>query len=172
MSASTNTVDVLLIVDADRLLGGAAVKDSVSLVVQRSLVDPNADTQDEQDGGDELWFDVKKGDNIRWRGTTLSRNFDKSVVITSVYAGNQPQGNTGGISPPQTLKFTGVPVAYLTQVDPPTFGSTPSTVTLWQATATDVGKLWYLIEFYLLDQDAQPINKTPYSWDPFITVTP
>lgn len=172
MSATTNTVDVLLIVDADLLRQTNNVEKSVSLVTQRSQVDPNATDPTEQDGGYELWIDVKKGDNIRWRATTLSRNFDTSAVITNVYKGNPQNGNTGDIAPPELQNYPEVRVPFVQSAgNPPTFGYSPATVTFWQTNARKEGKVWYVIEFYLLDQQAKPLNSSPYSWDPYITVT-
>ncbi|MFD2641960.1 AidA/PixA family protein [Pseudomonas japonica] len=170
MSGTTNTIDVLLIVDADNLLSTGDVAGSVSLLVQRNLVDPNA-TGNQQDGGNELWFDVKRGDNVRWRATTLSRNFDTTALITDVIQGDPNQGGhyDGQISTPSYLPFYDVPVAYLEGTNPLKVGSNAVTVTVWQATAEKPGKLWYQIQFSLLNQETQQVGG-PYIWDPYITV--
>lgn len=169
MSGTTNTIDVLLLVDADNLISTRDVEGSVSLVVQHSLVDPNA-TNNEQDGGSELWFDVKRGDIVRWRATSLSRNFDTTALISDIVLGDNSSGHYGGVlSTPDYLTFTDVPVAYLQGTNPLKVGSTATTVTLWQATAESPGKLFYKIQFYLLDQETNIVGG-PYIWDPYITI--
>ncbi|MHA6195577.1 AidA/PixA family protein [Pseudomonas wadenswilerensis] len=169
MSGTTNTIDVLLLVDADNLISTGNVEDSVSLVVQRKLVDQNA-KDNQQDGGNELWFDVKNGDNVRWRATTLSRNFDTTALISNIVRGDNNSGQYGGaLSQPIPLTFDDVPVAYLKD-QKPTFGSTATTVSVWQATAETPGKLFYRIQFYLLDRETKVVGG-PYIWDPYITIT-
>ncbi|MDR0280116.1 MAG: inclusion body family protein [Paucimonas sp.] len=161
-------IDVLLLVDADNLISTGNVENSVSLVVPRNLIDPNA-SNNELDGGSELWFDVKNGDIVRWRATTLSRNFDTTALISNIIRGDNRNGKYGGVlSPPSFLTFTDVPVAYLKD-QTPSFGSTATTVSVWQATASAPGKLFYKIEFYLLDRESKVVGG-PYSWDPYITI--
>jgi len=168
MSGTSNVIDVLLLVDADHLVSTGNVVDSVSLFVQRGLVDPHA-TGNQQEGGDELWFDIKKGDIVRWRATTLSRNFDTTALISNIVLGANDSDYKGVLSPPEYLTFQDVPVAYLKNNDPVDFGSTASTVTVWQAAAEAPGKLWYKIQFYLLDQETRVVGG-PYIWDPYITI--
>ena len=171
MSGTTKTVDVLLIVNADRLIANPGdVAGSVSLVVSNDLVDKAA-TGNQLEGGNELWFDVNRNDNIRWRATTLSRNFDTTALITNVTQGpnNKPEYQ-GIISQPTFLTEYDVPVAYLIkQGNPPQTGATKVTLTEWQATAEKDGKLWYTIEFILLDQESRQIGGT-HTWDPYITI--
>lgn len=178
MSGNTNTIDVLLIVDADYLQHAASnTGDAVFLLAQRSQVDVNAGKKGPayQDGGNELWIDVKRNDVIRWRATTLSRNADTSVVITNVYVGDRQSGQVGEFSsiglvtPAQTM------VSYLkSPYNPPSapnFATAPANISYWQATAGLPGTLPYKIDFFLLDQDGNYINEKPYTWDPFISIT-
>ncbi|WP_175650707.1 AidA/PixA family protein [Pseudomonas sp. Marseille-P9899] len=170
MSGTTQTVDVLLLVNADRLIANPNdVLGSVSLVVSTDLVDKAA-TGNQLDGGNELWFDVKRNDNIRWRATTLSRNFDTTALITKVAQGRAQPGYDGAISTPGFLTVEGVPVAYLVSNNPISVDGNTVTNTEWQATATKVGKIWYTIEFVLLDQELKQIGGT-HTWDPYITIT-
>ncbi|TWC13413.1 MULTISPECIES: AidA/PixA family protein [unclassified Pseudomonas] len=167
MSSATRTVDVLVTIDADYLLAHNDVAKSVSMLVNRDLIDSHA-SGDGLNGGDELWFDVNSGDNIRWRATTLSRNFDRIAMITAVQQTSKVGGDYLGsitIDPPATLPGV-VPF-----IDPNAKGgysSTPVQYTLWPALAVNKGKLSYTITFVLLDQNLK--SSQEYSWDPFITV--
>ena len=179
---SGNIVDVLLVVDADQIIDGVGgtqqsrVPGAVYLVAQRKLVDGSA-SGDQQDGGNELWIDVKKGDVIRWRATTVSRNFDRSTVISRVYKGNKQTANAGDISDPELHWFEDVLVPYVKKgsnvSNPPNIGTTSTTVSLWQADAEKPGadKIWYMIDFYVLDSQGNIISER-LNWDPFITVNP
>jgi len=164
---SNSIIDVLLLVDADNLISTGNTEGSVSLVASPSLVDPSA-TNNEQDGGNELWIDVQEGDVVRWRATTLSRNFDTTAIISNIVLGANSQNYPGKLGPPEFLTFSDVPVAYLKD-QTPTFGSTATTVSVWQATANTPGKLFYKIEFYLLNRKTTVVGG-PYSWDPYITI--
>lgn len=173
---SGQIVDVLLLVNADRLLANPNdVPGAVSLVVSNDLVDKAA-TGNELNGGNELWFDVKVDDNIRWRATTLSRNFDTTALITNVSQGKPINPQDGLIDTPSFKTLYEVPVAYLKGVTSPsqvTVGSTPVTYTEWQTTAEKPGKLWYTITFILLNRDLQqlPVATKSFTWDPYITIT-
>jgi len=173
MSGTTNTIDVLLVVDADYLLKTGNTSNAVFLLAQRSQVDPNAAGQGPayQDGGNELWIDVKKNDIIRWRATTLSRNADISAVISSVYQGNPAQNETGKLSNIELVTPSEMLVPYMKEQGNTQFGYTEVTVSYWQANAAIPGKLNYQIEFYLLDSTGKNLNQNPFSWDPFITIT-
>ncbi|RON08805.1 nematocidal protein [Pseudomonas brassicacearum] len=174
MSGATQTIDVLVTVDADYLsahpndVGGA-----IAMLVSRDKIDSHASTSDgTADSGNELWIDVNPGDNIRWRATTLSRNFDRVALITGVRQGNPPNDPKypGSISTPHSFNIPGIPVPYLDKGAPHGISKTDVTYTLWQATAESGGKLWYTITFILLDRNLNQIGQ-PNSWDPFITVS-
>lgn len=170
MSGTTQTVDVLLLVNADHLIANPSdVPGAVSLVVSDDLVDKAA-TGNELDGGNELWFDVKRNDNIRWRATTLSRNFDTTALITKVTQGRSQPGYDGAISDPTFITVYDAPVAYLAGINPIKVAGNKVIYTEWQATAEKPGKIWYTIEFVLLNQELQQIGGT-HSWDPYITIT-
>jgi hypothetical protein len=174
MSGTTNTIDVLLIVDADFLLANPTrVGDAVFLLAQRSQVDQSPEAQGPayQDGGYELWIDVKKNDIIRWRATTLSRNADISAVISSVFVGAPAPGETGNLSNIDLVTPSEMLVPYMKGPGNTEFGTTEVTVSYWQANAAIPGKLSYRIEFYLLNSAGENINLHPFSWDPFITIT-
>jgi len=169
MSSATRTVDVLVTIDADYLLAHNDVSKSVSMLVNRDLIDSHA-SGDGLNGGDELWFDVNVGDNIRWRATTLSRNFDRIAMITAVkQTSKESDGYLGKINIDSPATLSGV-VPY---IDPKStngsgYSSTPVQYTLWPALAVEPGKLSYTITFVLLDRDLK--SSQEYSWDPFITV--
>lgn len=177
MSGTTNTIDVLLVVDADYLLANPPTADTVSksvfLLAQRSHVDqsPGAQGLKYQDGGNELWIDVKKDDVIRWRATTLSRNADISAVISNVSQGSPAQDETGVLSDPILITPAEMLVPYMKAQNDTNFGTTEAKVSYWQANANYPGKLNYQIEFYLLNSAGQNINLRAYSWDPYITIT-
>ncbi|MFW3899597.1 AidA/PixA family protein [Pseudomonas putida] len=178
---SGNIVDILLVVDADLIASvprnqqAGQVANAVYLVAQRQLVDPNAQGN-EQDGGYELWIDVKRGDVIRWRTTTLSRNFDKSSVITNVYESGTQSAHAGVLDQFTLQQYDEVLVPYVkADSDPrkaPDIGTTSTTVSLWQAEARAAGtdRIAYRIDFYLLDAAGNLISDR-LSWDPFITVS-
>ncbi len=172
MSEATHTIDVLLVVDADFLLAGGSVANAVFLLAQRSQVDQSPDAQGPayQDGGNELWIDVKKNDIIRWRATTLSRNADISAVISNVYPGNPAPGEKGQLSNIELVTPSEMLVPYMTEPGNTQFRTTEVIVSYWQANAAIPGKLSYRIDFYLLDSAGKNLNQQPFSWDPFITI--
>ncbi len=106
MSGATQTIDVLVNVDADYLLAHPKdVGGAIAMLVTRGAVDSHANTNaGEGEGGNELWFDVNPGDNIRWRATTLSRNFDRIALIKDIEIGDPHQGGDykGTISKPNS----------------------------------------------------------------------
>ncbi len=170
MSSATNTYDVLVNIDADYLIAHPNdVGGAISMLVTRDAVDPHA-SGNTGEGGNELWIDVKTGDNIRWRATTLSRNFDRIAQIKNVQPGDPHQGGDykGTISPPVSFNVPGV-VIYLNKAAPGGISKTDVTYSLWQATALNPGKLWYTINFALYDRDLNQIG-TDHTWDPYITV--
>lgn len=170
MSGVTQTIDVLVNVDADYLLehpndvGGA-----ISMLVTRDAIDSQA-SGNTGEGGNELWFDVKPGDNIRWRATTLSRNFDRIALIKDVESGDPHQGGDykGTMSKPTSFNIPGV-VPYLNKAAVGGISKTDVIYTMWQSTALNPGKLWYTITFVLLDRDLNQIGQ-PHTWDPYITI--
>jgi len=168
MSSATQTFDVLVNVDADYLLAHPDdVRGSISMLVTRSAIDSHA-SGDTGEGGNELWFDVNSGDNIRWRATTLSRNFDRIAVIKSIQSGGSNGGDyPGTMSQPQSYNLPGV-VAYLNNV-PGGLSKTDVVYTLWQSIAQNPGKLWYTVTFALYDRDLYQIGPDR-NWDPYITV--
>ena len=170
MSGATQTIDVLVTVDADYLIATNDVAGSIAMLVNRDKVDSQA-SGNSLDGGDELWIDVNPGDNIRWRATTLSRNFDRVALITNVQQGNPNQGGTylGSMSTPISYNIPGIPVPYLDKGAAHGISKTDVTYTFWQATAENAGKLWYTITFILLDRNLNQIGTT-HTWDPYITV--
>ncbi|SDS99856.1 AidA/PixA family protein [Pseudomonas granadensis] len=173
MSGSTQTIDVLIAVDADYLIANpnALVANAVSMLVNRDAIDSQA-SGIYADGGYELWIDVKPGDNVRWRATTLSRNFDRVALITGIKQTSNPSNDpkeTGSISTPTSYNIPHIPVPYLEKSAPHGIGKTDVTYTFWQAVAEDGGKLAYQITFVLLDRDLNQIGE-PHTWDPFITV--
>lgn len=173
MSGATQTIDVLVNIDADYLLAHPNdVGGAIAMLVTRSAVDSHANiTSGEGEGGNELWFDVKPGDIIRWRATTLSRNFDRIALIKNVVIGDPHQGGDykGTISTPQTFNIPGIPVPYLDNGAPGGIAKTDVTYTVWQSTALSPGKLWYQIVFVLLDRNLNQIGPNN-TWDPYITV--
>ncbi|MBT2293847.1 AidA/PixA family protein [Pseudomonas fluorescens] len=169
MSGSTQTIDVLVAVDADYLIANpnALVANAVSMLVNRGAIDSQA-SGITADGGYELWIDVNPGDNIRWRATTLSRNFDRVALITGVKQTSLPtQG--GAISTPTPYNITNIPVPYLDNGAPHGIAKTDVTYTFWQAVAESGGKLSYQITFILLDRNLNQVGE-PHTWDPYITV--
>lgn len=169
MSSATQTFDVLVNVDADYLLAHPGnVAGAISMLVTRSAIDSHA-SGDTGEGGSELWFDVNSGDNIRWRATTLSRNFDRIAVIKSIQSGGSNGGEyPGTMSQPQSYNLPGV-VVYLNNGVPGGLSKTDVVYTLWQSLAQKPGKLWYTITFALYDRDLNQIG-SDFNWDPFITV--
>lgn len=170
MSSATQTIDVLVNVDADYLIAHPNdVGGAISMLVTRDAVDPNA-SGNTGEGGDELWIDVKPGDNIRWRATTLSRNFDRIALIKNVQSGDPHQGGDykGTMSTPLTYNIPGV-VPYLNKAANGGISKTDVIYSMWQATAENPGKLWYQITFVLLDRDLNQLGPQ-HTWDPYITV--
>lgn len=172
MSGATQTIDVLVNVDADYLLAHPKdVGGAIAMLVTRGAVDSHANTNaGEGEGGNELWFDVNPGDNIRWRATTLSRNFDRIALIKDIEIGDPHQGGDyqGTISKPNSFNIPGV-VPYLNKAAPGGISKTDVMYTMWQSTALSAGKLWYKIYFVLLDRDLNQIGPTN-TWDPYVTV--
>jgi hypothetical protein len=170
MSGSTQTIDVLIAVDADYLIANpnALVANAVSMLVNRDAIDSQA-SGITADGGYELWIDLNPGDIVRWRATTLSRNFDRVAIITGI---NQSMDSTqgGSISAPAPLNIKNIPVPYLEDGQTQAFAKTDVTYTVWQAVAESEGKLAYQIKFVLLDRSLKQIGET-HTWDPYITVT-
>jgi hypothetical protein len=170
MSSATQTIDVLVNIDADYLLAHPGdVGGAISMLVTRDAVDSHA-SGNTGEGGNELWIDVKPGDNIRWRATTLSRNFDRIALIKDVESGDPHQGGDyqGTMTKPITFNVPGV-VLYLNKAAPGGVSKTDVTYSLWQSTAQNQGKLWYTITFALYDRDLNQIGPN-YTWDPYITV--
>lgn len=161
MSGATQTIDILVTVDADYLIAHPHdVQGSIAMLV-------NHDSVGNDDGGAELKVNVKEGDIIRWRATSLSRNFDRIALITSV-VGQSVQDSTGTIDPPRPLNFSPIPVPYL-EKDKKTIAKTDVTYTLWQSTALTAGDVWYTLEFVLLDRHLKQTG--PFNWDPFIHIS-
>lgn len=171
MSGATQTIDVLVTIDADYLIAHPGdVGGAVAMLVSRDAVDKQA-SGNTGEGGDELWIDVNPGDNIRWRATTLSRNFDRVALITNVQQGNPHQGGDypGSMSTPISYNIPNIPVPYLDKGALHGIAKTDVTYTFWQSTALNAGKLWYTVTFVLLDRNLNQIGPN-YSWDPYITV--
>ena len=171
MSGATQTIDVLVNVDADYLLAHPNdVGGAISMLVTRDAVDSHA-SGNTGEGGNELWIDVKPGDNIRWRATTLSRNFDRIALIVDVQNGDPHKGGNyqGTMSTPISYNIPGIPVPYLDKNAPGGIAKTDVTYTFWQAIAENPGKLWYTITFVLLDRNLNQIGPN-YTWDPYVTV--
>ncbi|WP_085708335.1 MULTISPECIES: AidA/PixA family protein [unclassified Pseudomonas] len=170
MSSATQTIDVLVNIDVDYLLAHPKnVGGAISMLVTRDAVDSHA-SGDTGEGGSELWIDVRPGDNIRWRATTLSRNFDRIAVIKDIESGDPHQGGDykGTMTKPIHFNVPGV-VLYLNNAGVGGISKTDVIYTLWQATAQDPGKLWYKITFALYDRDMNQIG-SDNTWDPYITV--
>ncbi|AZF22330.1 AidA/PixA family protein [Pseudomonas sp. R3-52-08] len=170
MSGSTQTIDVLIAIDADYLIANpnALVANAVSMLVNRDAIDSQA-SGITADGGYELWIDLNPGDIVRWRATTLSRNFDRVAIIIGI---NQSKDSTqgGSISAPTPINVKNIPVPYLEDGQTQAFAKTDVTYTVWQAVAESEGKLAYQIKFVLLDRSLKQIGET-HTWDPYITVT-
>lgn len=169
MSGSTQTIDVLVAIDADYLVGhpNDLVANAVSMLVNRDAVDSQASGVT-SDGGYELWIDAKPGDNIRWRATTLSRNFDRIAMITDIQqTSNVNQG--GSMTPPVTYNIPNIPVPFQDKGAPHGISANEVTYSFWQAVAQKEGKLSYTITFILLDRNLNQIGES-HTWDPFITV--
>ncbi|MCF1488607.1 inclusion body family protein [Pseudomonas sp. AA27] len=173
MSGTTQTIDVLITVDADYLLSKPQdVAGSIAMVTRRDAIDSQASNdRGERDGGAELWIDANPGDNIRWRATTLSRNFDRIALITRVVQGDPHQGGNypGSMSTPISYNVPNIPVPYLDKSAAHGISKTDVTYTFWQAVAEAPGKLWYKVGFVLLDRNLNQIGPE-YIWDPYITV--
>ncbi|WP_194791411.1 AidA/PixA family protein [Pseudomonas sp. UFMG81] len=171
MSGTTQTIDVLITVDADYLQSHPSdVHGAISMISRRDVVDAHA-SGDSADGGAELWIDANSGDNIRWRATTLSRNFDRIALITKVTQGDPHQGGNypGSMSTPLSYNIPNIPVPYLDSGAAHGISKTDVTYTFWQAVAEAPGKLWYKVTFVLLDRNLNQIGPA-YTWDPYITV--
>lgn len=171
MSGATQTIDVLVTVDADHLINTGDVPGAIAMLVTRSAIDSHA-TGNQGEGGNELWIDVNPGDIIRWRATTLSRNFDRVALITDVEQGDKTQGGyyPGAMSKPVSYNIPGIPVPYLDNGVSRGISKTDVTYTFWQSIALNPGKLWYQATFILLDRNLNQIGPT-HTWDPYITVS-
>ncbi|WP_347904962.1 AidA/PixA family protein [Pseudomonas purpurea] len=170
MSGATQVIDVLLTVDADYLINNpnGRVENAIAMVTRRASIDPHA-SGDTGDGGANLWIDVKAGDIIRWSATTLSRNFDRSALITQMRESSISTNFPGSMSDPVHFNIPNIPVPYLDYSTPRGISKTDATYTLWQSTAKNPGKLWYAFTFVLLDRGLNQIGPS-YTWDPYITV--
>lgn len=113
--------------------------------------------------GGELDLKAQVGDLIRWRETSLSFGFEKSVIFYKFI------GNAGGelISPPTPRKAT---ASYAL---PNT--SNPSIPTCqkvdnyyWSSETLACGRVTYHFNFMIVDRDCKPCGY--FSWDPFISI--
>ncbi|KIH81277.1 inclusion body family protein [Pseudomonas batumici] len=113
--------------------------------------------------GGELDLKAQVGDLIRWRETSLSLGFEKSVIFYRFI------GNVGAnlISTPTPRKATA------SYAQPNT--SNPVIPTCqkvdnyyWSSETLETGRVTYHFNFMIVDRDCKPCGY--FSWDPFISI--
>ncbi|WP_409284843.1 AidA/PixA family protein [Pseudomonas protegens] len=186
-----NIVDILITIDVDTILesaeqglfklsqdastpsqlyniydGNNRLSDLVVyMVVRRS----NADGAD---GGSELAVNLRQGDQLRWRATSLSKGLYYSVIIYQYTQTHPPLSED--------------PNPYLTNVVPTVLPSTPLPIInrdnpagqpipqnvktfYWQADATRVcTRVTYTWSFMIVDRDNKVLGYC--SWDPYFSI--
>ena len=177
MADTNSNIDVLVAIDSDTILsvyGNGGSSPSSPKPVDNSYIYMIVAQDDALSGnaGGELNISASNGDNIRWRETTLSMNFNTSVVfaefstqqtslITSpeLVGGFPPDGDVETELEPQPVQGT-----------PPWSAKETSTpYHFWQATAESPGTVTYHWVFQIFNSDGTSAGY--YSWDPFITIT-
>lgn len=145
---------------------GQRLSDQVVYMVARR------DNTDGPDGGSELAVNLRQGDIVLWRATSLSKGMYNAVLLYQ-YTQTNPVPSAG--NPP-----------YLTDVTPIVLDSTPLPIIdkdnpagqpiaqsvqnyYWQANATRVGsRITYTWAFMILDSNNKVIAYC--SWDPYFSI--
>lgn len=166
MSSATQTPDILMAFDAEAIIAkGTGTPDSpiyagtenIYMITRKgNVVSGNA--------GGELRIQVAVGDNIRWRSTSLSGNFDYDVLL---YKFESTDPNNDLMSEPTSMSGT-IHEPVPNKHDPLHPTSQLVTNYYWQAVTEQTGSITYHFHFMITDRNGKVLGY--YMWDPFITI--
>ncbi|WP_347900701.1 AidA/PixA family protein [Pseudomonas purpurea] len=128
------------------------------------MVSNSKDTSNQ--GSANITSTLELGDVIRWRATTLSKDFENSVIL---YNYSQLYSDGGEISPVRIISIQGAPMPVINKQSP---WATPIkqevNTYLWAATAENRGHITYTWSFMIVDKHNQVVGYC--SWDPYMTI--
>ncbi|NVZ64830.1 hypothetical protein HX867_22250 [Pseudomonas gingeri] len=176
MSSSTNTFDILVVIDADAFVENYTSQGKVG-TYDAPVKISSADEQNKiymltqyasslkGQATAELDLTVKLQDNIRWRGVTISKGFDKEIILYNpVMLKQNTTGEISGIT--NTTPYAPLPLFNKEAPGKPI--AQQVRYNLWSAIATKRGHVVYTLSFMLVDSDNQVLGY--FTWDPYIEV--
>jgi hypothetical protein len=161
------TTDVLITIDARTILAryGKNTSSTSPTPISRDLI--HLDVQQSQaisaPGSIDLAIAASPGDDIRWRETTLSMNYEYSGILYDFVI----QSGAELISRPQPFTFSRAePLPNPNDPLNPTTQQVKSYV--WQSTVLATGSVTYTFRFMILDNKGA--KQGFYTWDPSIII--
>ena len=177
----SDTIDILCAIDAEDILSqypnpsqnsgsptGVSANLIYMIVQQGSAISGN--------GQGELNISANIGDNIRWRETSLSLNFEYSVQFYNFSSSSQdlitlPPVLVGGVNNDGTLAEVQEAMPKHVSGAPPWLPTSVNNTPYhyWQSTAQEAGNETYHWQFLIADSNGNVQGY--FQWDPYITIS-
>lgn len=144
---------------------GRLSSQAIYMVARRNM------TNQTSEGTDELVVNVREGDHIRWRTTSLSKGLEHAVLLYK-YTQSNPQVTNQNPAyvqnvAPQVLDQTPLPI--INQKNP---SGQPIAQTVrnfyWEGDAIRQGSITYTWAFMIVDKDNNIVGYC--DWDPYINI--